>query len=130
LSSFFIETTSAITFTVFTGIVILFQGCLAAGLPWGKASMGGKYPGKYPPKMRIVAVANMLLLSFIAAIVLSEANLMFPQLKTISGVGIWVIVIFFVIGTIMNTITPSKIERIWAPVALIQLITSLIVAIS
>ncbi len=80
--------------------------------------------------MRIVAVVNMLLLSFIAAIVLSEANLMFPQLKTISGVGIWVIVIFFVIGTIMNTITPSKIERIWAPVALIQLITSLIVAIS
>ncbi len=92
--------------------------------------MGGKYPGKYPLKMRIVAVVNMLLLSFIAAIVLSEANLMFPQLKTISGVGIWVIVIFFVIGTIMNTITPSKIERIWAPVALIQLITSLIVAIS
>ena len=130
MSSFFIETTSAITFTVFTGIVILFQGCLAAGLPWGKASMGGKYPGKYPPKMRIVAVVNMLLLIFIAAIVLSEANLMFPQLKTISGVGIWVIVIFFVIGTIMNTITPSKIERIWAPVALIQLITSLIVAIS
>ncbi len=92
--------------------------------------MGGKYPGKYPPKMRIVAVVNMLLLSFIAAIVLSEANLMFPQLKTISGVGIWVIVVFFIIGTIMNTITPSKIERIWAPIALIQLITSLIVAIS
>ena len=124
------ETISAIIFTVFTGIVILFQGCLAAGLPWGKASMGGKYPGTYPPKMRIVAVVNMLLLSFIAAIVLSEANLMFPQLKAISGVGIWVIVIFFVVGTIMNTITPSKIERIWAPVALIQLITSLIVAIS
>ena len=124
------ETTSAITFTVFTGFVILFQGCLAAGLPWGKASMGGKYPGKYPPKMRIVAVVNMLLLSFIAAIVLSEANLMFPQLKTISRVGIWVIVVFFIIGTLMNTITPSKIERIWAPVALIQLITSLIVAIS
>ena len=124
------ETTSAIIFTVFTGIVILFQGCLAAGLPWGKASMGGKYPGKYPPKMRIVAVVNMLLLSFIVAIVLSEANLMFPRLKTISGFGIWVVVIFFVVGTIMNTITPSKIERIWAPVALIQLITSLIVAIS
>lgn len=124
------ETTAAIIFTVFTGIVILFQGCLAAGLPWGKASMGGKYPGRYPPKMRIVAVVNMLLLSFIAAIVLSEANVMFPQLKSISGVGIWVIVVFFVIGTIMNTITPSKIERIWAPVALIQLITSLIVAIS
>lgn len=124
------ETISAIIFTVFTGIVILFQGCLAAGLPWGKASMGGKYPGKYPPKMRMVAVINMILLSFIATIVLSEADLMFPQLKTISGIGIWFVVIFFFIGTIMNTITPSKIERIWAPVALIQMTTSIIVAIS
>jgi hypothetical protein len=125
-----LETVVAIIFTILTGIVIIFQGCLAAGAPWGKASMGGKYPGKYPPKMRIVAVLNMLILAFIAAVVLSEANLMFHQLNVISGIGIWVVVVFFAIGTIMNTITPSKIERIWAPVALIQLITSLIVAIS
>uniref|UniRef100_UPI00404A62C7 hypothetical protein n=1 Tax=Fulvivirga sp. TaxID=1931237 RepID=UPI00404A62C7 len=125
-----LETVAAIIFTILTGIVIIFQGCLAAGAPWGKASMGGKYPGKYPPKMRIIAVLNMLILAFIAAVVLSEANLMFHQLNAISGIGIWVVVVFFAIGTIMNTITPSKIERIWAPVALIQLITSLIVAIS
>lgn len=123
------ETIAATIFTVFTGIVILFQGCLAAGLPWGKASMGGKYPGKYPPKMRVVAVVNMVVLSLIAAIVLAHANLVFPQLRAISGIAIWVIVIFFVVGTLLNTITPSRIERIWAPVALIQLITSLIVAI-
>ncbi|WP_107038976.1 hypothetical protein [Brumimicrobium mesophilum] len=119
---------SAIVFCVLTGIVILFQGCLAAGLPWGNASMGGKYPGKYPPKMRFVAVINMLLLTFMGALVLSEANLMFPALKSVAAIGIWVIVAFFVMGTIMNTITPSKIERIWAPVALIQLISSFIVA--
>ena len=124
------ETASAIIFTAVTGIVIIFQGCLAAGMPWGKASMGGKYPGKYPPKMRIVAVINMLILALMAALVLSEANLFFPQLKSISSVGIWIIVVFFIIGTILNTITPSKIERIWAPVAFIQLITSLIVAMS
>jgi hypothetical protein len=103
---------------------------LAAGKPWGEASMGGKYPGKYPPKMRIVAVLNMLILCIIMVLVLSEANLFFHSLKSISEIGIWVIVAFFVLGTIMNTITPSKIEHIWAPVAFIQLITSLIVAIS
>lgn len=91
--------------------------------------MGGRYPGKYPPKMRVFAVLNMLVLAFIAAVVLSEANLMFPQLNTISSIGIWVIVVFFAIGTVMNAITPSKIERIWAPVALTQFVTSLIVAI-
>lgn len=125
-----LETVSAIIFTALTGIVIIFQGCLAAGVPWGEASMGGKYPGKYPPKMRIVAVMNMLILGFMAALVLSGAGLMFPRLIPVASVGIWVIVVFFIIGTIMNTITPSKIERIWAPVTLIQLITSLIVAIS
>ena len=123
------ETISAIIFTVFTGIVIIFQGCLAAGVPWGEASMGGKYPGKYPPKMRIVAGINMIILGFIAIIVLSEADIMLPQLKTISSVAIWFVVVFFFIGTIMNTITRSKIERIWAPVALIQMITALIIGI-
>ena len=123
------ETISATIFTVFTGIVIIFQGCLAAGVPWGEASMGGKYPGKYPPKMRIVAGINMIILGFIAIIVLSEADIMLPQLKTISSVAIWFVVVFFFIGTIMNTITRSKIERIWAPVALIQMITALIIGI-
>ena len=125
-----LETVSAIIFTVLTGIVIIFQGCLAAGVPWGEASMGGRYPGKYPPKMRFIAVINILILGFIAAIVLSDANLMFPQLNPISTIVIWIIVAFYIIGTIMNTITPSKMERIWAPVTLIQLITSLVVAIS
>jgi hypothetical protein len=123
------ETASAVIFSVFTGIVIVFQACLAAGLPWGAASMGGRYPGKYPPKMRFVAVINMIILGFMAAVVLSEAGLMFPRLEPISGIGIWVVVVFFILGTIMNTITKSKIERIWAPVSLIQLITSIIVAL-
>ena len=124
-----LETVSAIVFTALTGIVIIFQGCLAAGVPWGEASMGGKYPGKYPPKMRVVAVLNMLILGFMAAVVMSEASLIFPQLNPISRIGIWVIVAFFIMGTIMNAVTPSKIERIWAPVAFLQLVTSIIVGL-
>ena len=125
-----LETVSAIIFTALTGIVIIFQGCLAAGVPWGEASMGGRYPGKYPPKMRVVAVINMIILSFLALIVLSDADLLLPQLKTITRIGIWIVVAFFILGTVLNTITPSKIERIWAPVAFIQFITSLMVAIN
>lgn len=122
------ETISAIVFTVLTGIVIIFQGCLAIGVPWGAASMGGKYPGKYPPKMRVVAIINMILLAFIAAIVLSRADILFPALKSVSNIGIWLVVVFFALSTVMNTITRSKIERIWAPVALLQLISSIIIA--
>ena len=125
-----IQITSAIIFTVFTAIVILFQLGLAVGMPWGSASMGGKYPGKYPPKMRIVAIVNILILFVLAIIVMSRAGLIFPQLLSVSKTGIWFVVAFSGIGTILNTITPSKIERIWAPVAAIQLITSLLVAVS
>lgn len=92
--------------------------------------MGGKYPGKYPPRMKAVAVINILILGLFVAIVWSKANLLFPQLKSLSDIGIWFVVAFMLIGTALNTITPSKIERIWAPVALFQLITSLIMAIS
>lgn len=125
-----LETVSAIVFAALTGIIIIFQACLVAGMPWGEASMGGRYPGKYPPKMRVVAGINIIILGFTIVLVLSRTGLILPQLSAISRTGIWFIVVFFSISTVLNTITPSKIERIWAPVALVQLIASIIVAIS
>ena len=70
--------TAAIIYTISTAIVVLFQACLAIGLPWGAASMGGKYPGKHPPKMRVAAVVNMFVLSFLAKIVLVKAGIIPP----------------------------------------------------
>lgn len=119
----------AITNAITTGVVIIFQACLAIGLPWGAASMGGKYPGKYPKKMRIVAVVNMFILAFLMATVLVNAGLLLPQFFSFSEIAIWFVVVFYGMGTVLNTITPSKIERIWAPVAAIQLVTTFMVAI-
>lgn len=119
----------AITNAILTGVVILFQFCLSIGLPWGAASMGGKYPGVYPKKMRVVAVVNMIILSFLMMIVLVNAGLILPQFFTFSEIAIWFVVAFYGIGTVLNIITPSMIERIWAPVAAIQLATTIIVAI-
>jgi hypothetical protein len=110
-------------------VVILFQAALAAGVPWGSASMGGKFPGKYPAPMRFVAILNILVLTFIAAIVSIKAGLLWPTLLPMSKVAIWGAVLFSAAGAVMNTITPSKIERIWAPVTWILLGTSIIVAV-
>jgi hypothetical protein len=123
-------TVAAIIYTILSGIIILFQLCLAAGLPWGAASMGGKFPGKYPTKMRFVALINVLLLIFLTVIVLSSAKLILPQLNNFSSKAIWGVIVFSLLGTILNTITPSKIERIWAPVILTQLICSLYIAVN
>ena len=98
-------TLSAIIFIVLSGIVIIFQACLAAGVPWGAASMGGKFPGKYPPKMRWVAILNIIVLMFITLIVLARVDMVFPQMRSFSEVAIWVVVVFLFAGTItFNTI--------------------------
>jgi hypothetical protein len=120
---------SAIGYTILMGIVIIFQFCLAIGLPWGEASMGGKFPGKYPPKMRVVSIINIFILSFITLIVLTKANFILPQYKSFSDAAIYFVVGFSAVTFILNSITPSKIEKkIWAPVTFVQLIFSLIVA--
>ncbi|MBL7811562.1 MAG: hypothetical protein JNL57_05015 [Bacteroidetes bacterium] len=120
---------SAQIFTILTGVVVLFQAGLAVGMPWGAASMGGKFPGKYPPRMRWVAVINIFVLAFLALIVLSRAHLLLPGMLSFSKIAIWFVVLYALAGTILNTITPSKTERIWAPVAFIQLVCSLMVAL-
>lgn len=116
-------------YLILTAILVLFQAGLAAGAPWGAASMGGKYPGRYPRKMRIVAVVNIVVLLFFAAIVSSRAGLIFAQHKPFSGIAIWAVAAFFFSGTILNTITPSRIERIWAPVALALCVSTVVIAL-
>lgn len=122
--------TAAIIYTISTAIVVLFQACLAIGLPWGAASMGGKYTGKYPPKMRVTAVLNMFVLSFLSIIVFIKAGIMLAQFFPFSTYAIWFVVFLGLVSVVLNTITKSKIERIWIPVALTQFVCSLMVAIN
>ncbi len=115
----------ALIFSVFNSLVVLFQLALAAGMPWGAASMGGKYPGKYPPVMRGVALLNAFLLLFINLLVLEFAGITAYLPNAWGEYGIWAVLVFMALGTLMNSITPSKIERIWAPMAFIQFLCCL-----
>lgn len=121
---------SAIIFAAAMGIVILFQLALAAGMPWGSIAMGGKYPGKYPPIMRAVAIIQIVILAGVASIVLSKVGLILPEWDSFATKGIWFVVGFSLLATILNIITKSVWERrIWAPISLILLITSINVAV-
>ncbi|WP_124113560.1 hypothetical protein [Paenibacillus xylanexedens] len=123
--------TSAIVFTVLILVVILFQVALAVGVPWGDYAMGGKFPGKYPISMRFTCIVQIAILAFIDTIVLSKAGLLWPQWSVFARTAIWFIVGYLVLGTILNLITRSVWERrIWAPVTLLMLISSVIVAMS
>lgn len=123
--------TSSIAFTILILIVILFQVALAVGVPWGEYAMGGKFPGKYPISMRFACIVQIAILAFMGIIVLSKAGLLWPRWYSFSDIVIWFIVGYMVLGTILNLITRSVWERrIWAPVTLLMLISSIMVAMS
>jgi hypothetical protein len=119
-----IVTISVIVFAILTGVLGLFQLGLTLGMPWGEASMGGKFPGKYPPKMRVISLINSFVLGFIGIIVLIKADLLFPQYKSFSNMAINFVVVFSAVAIILNATTPRK---IWLPVAVVLLITIIIV---
>lgn len=121
---------AALTFSALTLVACLFQLALAAGAPWGHLAMGGKYPGRFPPPMRIAAVLQSAILAGLAVIVLARAGLVLPQLRQAAGWLIWAVVLFSAVGSLANLATPSKWERIlWAPVTLLMLGCSLWVAL-
>ncbi len=121
---------AAIVFTILIGMVIVLQFGLVVGMPWGEYSMGGRFPGKYPPVMRVSCIFQILLLAFISLIVLAKAGLVLPGMYGFSATAVWFVVGFSVLSLILNSITPSRKERrLWQPVAVFLLITSLIVAL-
>jgi hypothetical protein len=124
-------TGAAVVFAAITSGVVLFQLALALGAPWGEYAMGGGSPGRFPPAMRVAAVAQALLLALVAVVVLADARLILPWLASTLPWLIWLVVAFAAVSVVLNTLTPSAPERrLWVPVTLAMLVTSLIVALS
>ena len=122
---------AAYIYTAISTGVIAFQIALAAGAPWGAYAMGGAFPGQFPPELRVAALVQATVLAGLAAIVLARAGLALPTWSRTARWLIWVVVAFSALSLVLNVITPSAGERaIWAPVALVMLISSVIVAVS
>ena len=120
---------AALGYTGISAGVAVFQLALALGAPWGSYAMGGAFPGQYPTSMRIEAVFGTALLAVMAGVILSRAGLALPKLSRASRWLVWVIVAYGVVEVVMILISPSGGERaIWAPVTLVQLAFSLVVA--
>lgn len=120
---------AALAYAVVSVGVIAFQIALAAGAPWGAYAMGGAFPGQFPPEMRVAAVVQAVILAALALVVLARAGVAMPRWSRSSRWLIWVVVVFSALSLVVNLITPSAGERaIWAPVAFIMLVSSVIVA--
>lgn len=122
---------AALVFTIVTLVAIAFQVALALGAPWGEYAMGGANRGKLPPPMRVAAVVQALVLAVLLAIVLTTAGLLdVPIVRELPWL-IWVAVAFSAVSLVLNAISRSPGERrIWVPIALLMLGSSLLVALT
>lgn len=126
-----ITTLAGIVFAVAAIGVILFQLALALGAPWGAYAMGGTFPGRYPPALRVAALVQAVVIGGLAVVVLSAAGIVLPGLASDLPWLIWVAVAFSAIAVVLNAISRSAGERrVWVPVTLVMLASSLLVALT
>ena len=121
----------AVVYALITGLVVAFQAALALGAPWGQYAMGGAFPGRMPTPLRIAALAQGIVLAALAMIVLADAGLANVALLDDWPWLIWVPVAVSAVAVVLNASTRSQGERrIWLPVAIVLLLSSLGVALA
>lgn len=125
-----IEHIAARFYAAVSALVVAFQLALALGAPWGAYAMGGAFPGRFPPALRVAAIVQAGLLAGMATVVLARAGLVPAAWARVAGRLVWVVVAIVSVSLVLNIITPSAGERaIWAPVTALMLISSVVVAL-
>ena len=112
-------------------IVIVMSILLICGVPLGELSMGGKFGKVWPPKIRLLALTQLLSQLFALYIILS-AGAIIPYFinKGVTMVVCYVFAGFFFLNTVLNIISPSKKEKIiMTPMSLGAAVCFLITAI-
>jgi hypothetical protein len=122
---------AALAYLAVTLLVIGFQVALALGAPWGAYAMGGRFPGRFPPSLRLLALVQAVVLGLMAAVVASSAGLIGAGLPEGWTWLTWVVVAVAAVSVVMNAASPSPGERrMWVPTGLVMLACSLVVALT
>lgn len=116
---------------VLLAIVIVMSVLLICGLPLGEFTMGGRFGKVWPPKVRVVAISQLLTQCFALYILLAGGSILpFFINHTVTKVICYVFAVFFLGNTVMNAISPSKKEKIaMTPMSLVAFVCFLITAI-
>jgi hypothetical protein len=121
---------AALIYVVASGIVVVFQCLLALGAPWGAYTMGGSHPGRLPAAMRVMAAIQAVILGLLALVVLSRAGLTSRDQTVGPTWLIWIAVAVSALSVVMNAASrSSKERRLWVPVGVVMLGSSLVVAL-
>lgn len=108
--------TLALTYAALATLPATMHIALAAGAPWGRFTVGGRFPGRLPPTWRALALVQAALLGMMAAVVLDRGGVIEASLPTAL---FWPVVALTVLTCLANNISPSRPERrLWGPVTL------------
>ncbi len=112
-------------------VVAMFQLALVLGAPMGEYAFGGQHPGKLPNRFRLASAFSFVVLLALAGHYFAQAGVFTPVLPADpNSVVNWLLVGFFVLGLIMNSISRSKKERqMWVPVLLLSVVLAIVVAL-
>jgi hypothetical protein len=123
--------TAALIAIALIGALVVFQLALALGAPYGAAAWGGRIPGVLPRKLRIAsAVAGIVVYPLMAVVILAAAGLIGDDWLSIDpAVAMWILTGFFALGAIVNAVSRSAPERIWAPVSAVLALCCALIAL-
>ena len=99
--------------------------------PWGEYAFGGPHKGKLPISFRVGSAFTLALYVGIVGHYLAQAGVLTKFLDAgLNGIANWALVVLNVFSLLANSLTQSQKEKtIWAPVAFVILLASLLVAI-
>ena len=113
-------------------VIAIFQAALALGAPWGEAAWGGQNPGVLPRNLRIASgIAAVVIYPLIILLVMAGAGFIDDGWVPVDiTIVMWILAALLTVGAVMNAISRSPRERLWAPVALIVAICCALIAIA
>ena len=118
-----------ILLSIFLAGLLLFQILLALGLPYGEYAWGGQQGKVLPRKYRVASVFSSMFFLFSIHMTLSKTGVVAEVNPTFVNGFMWFLTAYLGLGVVINAISRSKKERIWAPVVALMFVLSLLIVI-
>ncbi|MFK5635524.1 MULTISPECIES: hypothetical protein [unclassified Ornithinimicrobium] len=123
------SSTAAAVATVVLGALAALQVLVAAGRPHGRLVWGGQHP-VLPGRLRVASLLSVLLYAVFAAVLLARAGIVTGGDDRLVVVATWVLLGYFVLGTGVNAVSRSTLERrTMTPVCAVLALATLVVAL-
>lgn len=120
----------ALFFVACLALLGLFQLALALGAPWGAYVWGGTDSGVLPRNKRIGSALSLLVLGLMAVFALDLAGFVVLWPNWVSLIGMWVTFGYFLLNTVLNLLSKSRLERIFmTPVSALFAVVSFLIAL-